>query len=192
MGQEEFDTLLNFFKVLGNENRLKLVGILANGDYTVRELAAMLKLKEPTVSEHLAALKELDLVTVRPEGNFRIYSFNPKALRGLNKELLSRERFASLVDDVVDESERKVMQSFVKDDRITAFPVADKKFRVILKWLADKFEHGVQYPEKQVNEILSQHHEDYATLRRSLVDYGYMAREKGIYWRIAPPAQPAD
>lgn len=128
MGQEDFDTLLNFFKVLGNENRLKLVGILAGGDYTVRELATMLKLKEPTVSEHLTMLKEMNLVTVRPEGNFRIYSFNPKALRGMNKELLSRESFASLVDDVVDDPDRKVMQAFVKDDYITSFPVADKSF----------------------------------------------------------------
>ena len=60
MGQEDFQTLLKFFKILGNENRLKLVGILANGDHTVSELAAMLDVKEPTVSEHLLALKELD------------------------------------------------------------------------------------------------------------------------------------
>jgi hypothetical protein len=35
-----------------------------------------------------------------------------------------------------------------------------------------------------VNEIIAQHHPDYATLRRLMVDYGFMAREKGIYWRL--------
>ncbi len=104
MGQDDFQTLLKFFKILGNENRLKLVGILANGDHTVSELATMLDVKEPTVSEHLLALKELDLVKVRPDGNYRIYSFNPAALIGMSKEIFSQEKLASLVDDVVDDS----------------------------------------------------------------------------------------
>jgi hypothetical protein len=189
MGQEDFQTLLNFFKILGNENRLKLVGILANGDYTVRELATMLKVKEPTVSEHLMALKQLDLVTVRPEGNFRIYSFNPSALRLMNKEVFSRENLASLADDVVEDSERKVLQTFIKEDRLVSFPASEKKYLVILRWLTNQFEEGVQYPEKQVNEILKRHNEDYATLRRDLIDFGFMKREKGIYWRVTPSAE---
>ena len=39
MGQEEFQKLLVFFKVLGNESRLKIVGILANRECTVSDLA---------------------------------------------------------------------------------------------------------------------------------------------------------
>jgi hypothetical protein len=50
----------------------------------------------------------------------------------------------------------------------------------------DKFDYGVQYPEKQVNEIIKRHHPDYALLRREMVDYGYMKREKGVYWRVHP------
>ncbi len=46
MEPEEFDMLLNFFKVMGNESRLKIVGLLANRDYTVSELASALDLKE--------------------------------------------------------------------------------------------------------------------------------------------------
>jgi hypothetical protein len=55
---------------------------------------------------------------------------------------------------------------------------------VILEWLASEFEVGSTYPERAVNEILRRHHPDYATLRRALVDYGLMQREKGIYWRV--------
>jgi hypothetical protein len=35
-----------------------------------------------------------------------------------------------------------------------------------------------------VNEILTQFHPDYASLRRYMVDYGMMQRQGGIYWRI--------
>ena len=54
MSQEEFQSLLHFFKVLADESRLKLLGILANGERSVDELATLLKLKAPTVSHHLA------------------------------------------------------------------------------------------------------------------------------------------
>jgi hypothetical protein len=193
MGQEEFETLLNFFKALGNESRLKIIGILANGERTVGELAAMLDLKEPTVSQHLFMLKHVGLVDVRPEGNHRYYSFNPNALISMNKEVFSQRGLASLVgnfDEVGDAFERKVLKSFFDGERLTQIPASEKKLLVIIQWLADKFEEGVQYTEKQVNEILSRYHPDFATLRRELVDCKHLKREKGIYWKLPqPPAE---
>jgi hypothetical protein len=192
MEQQEFGTLLNFFKALGNESRLKIVGILANGERTVGELAAMLDLKEPTVSQHLNMLKAAGLVEVRPEGNHRFYSFNTRALHGMNKAVFSQDGLASLVsdfDEVGDAFERKVLQTFFDGERLTQIPAVEKKLLVIVKWLADKFEEGVLYTEKQVNEILSRHHPDFATLRRELVDCKYLRREKGIYWRVPATSQ---
>jgi predicted transcriptional regulator len=187
MGQEEFETLLNFFKALGNESRLKIIGILANGERTVGELAAMLDLKEPTVSQHLMMLKHVGLVGVRPEGNHRYYSFNTKALTSMNRTVFSKEGLASLVgnfEEVGDAFERKILKTFFDGERLTQIPASEKKLLVVVKWLADRFEEGVQYTEKQVNEILSRYHPDYATLRRELVDCHYLKREKGIYWRV--------
>ena len=60
MPEETFNMLLEFFKALGNESRLKIIGLLANREYTVGDLAGELDLKEPTVSQHLSPLaKEL-------------------------------------------------------------------------------------------------------------------------------------
>ena len=187
MTNEEFETLLNFFKVMGNEKRLKIAGILANRDCTVRELAQMLKLKEPTVSEHLGTLKMLGLVTVRPEGNFRVYSFNSAALHTMNREMLSRGRLANLVQGEVEDSDQKVMKAFFKGDQLIAIPASRKKWLIILRWFAEKFEDGIQYPEKQVNEIILHHHGDYALIRRELVDWKFMTREKSIYWKLPTP-----
>ncbi|MDP9356578.1 MAG: DUF2087 domain-containing protein, partial [Chloroflexota bacterium] len=48
-----------------------------------------------------------------------------------------------------------------------------------------RFEPGREYPEKEVNAILRSAHEDVATLRRDLVDFGFMVRANGIY-RVTP------
>jgi len=185
MPEEEFNILLEFFKAMGNESRLKIIGLLANGERTVGELAAALKLSEPTVSQHLSMLKYVGLVDMRPDGNHRRYSFNNQALISMNKTLFSREKLASLVEpDTEDEFVRKVYKAYLKGERLVQLPSNQQKLIVILDWFAAKFEAGIQYPEKQINEIIKQHHEDYATIRRELVDRRYMARKDGIYWVI--------
>lgn len=192
MAQEEFQALLQFFKVLADENRLKLLGILANGERSVEELAALLKLKAPTVSHHLAKLKELNLVGMRADGNIHYYWLNTEALHTTNKLLLTPQKMAALVDDVEGDAwERKVLKDFFEGARLKEIPASPKKRGVILKWLANQFEYGVVYEEVQVNEILQRHHEDSALLRRELISAksGLMRRERGVYQRVPEQLQ---
>lgn len=183
MNEEVFRTVLSFFKALADESRLSIMGILANRQCSVEELAAALDLKPPTVSHHLAKLRELDLVKMRPEGNTHVYWLNIEALRKVNKELLTPERVASLVDNVNGEEwERKVLRTFFEGERLKEIPINRKKRLAILRWLATRFEPGVRYPEAQVNEVIKRHHPDYATLRRELVDNGFMERDHGVFW----------
>lgn len=194
MKQEQFQTLLQFFKVLADESRLKILGILANQECSVEELAALMQLKEPTVSHHLARLKELNLVTMRPEGNSRIYQLDGEVLQSISKEILSPEKIASLMEDVNTEAwESKVLNNYLETDlnstakaqRLKEIPSSRKKRLVILKWLVSKFELGINYSEREVNDILNHYHPDYATLRRELISYKLMQRENGVYWRLA-------
>jgi hypothetical protein len=184
MPQEEFEALLQFFKVLADETRLKLLGVLAIREHSVEELAALLQLKAPTVSHHLAKLKELNLVGMRSEGTVHIYWLNAEALRNSSKGLLSSEKMASLVDDVEgDAYERKVLKDFFEGTRLKEIPASRKKRSVILKRLANQFEPEVRYSEVQVNEMLQRFHPDPATLRREMIGEHLLQREKGFYWR---------
>src|SRR5260370_33579719 len=97
MPREEFEALLPFIKVVGDEKRLKLLGILATREYSVEELAALLQLKAPTISRHLARLKELGLVQMRSEGNTHFYRLDAEKLRATSKGLLSSEKLTELV-----------------------------------------------------------------------------------------------
>jgi hypothetical protein len=190
MSQPEFDQLLRFFKALGNESRLKIVGILANREATVGDLADLLELRAPTVSHHLAALKELGLVRMQAEGNTHVYWLDEDALNELKKDVFSKDAMAALVQDVDRASwKQKVLRTYVIDDRLTQIPAQRKKRLVVLQWLANKLDPGVRYSERELNEAIKRYHPDAATLRRALVSWKFMQRQGGIYWRLPEAEQ---
>ncbi|HYG60757.1 MAG TPA: metalloregulator ArsR/SmtB family transcription factor [Symbiobacteriaceae bacterium] len=185
MGQEEMQTLLRFFKALADESRLKILGLLAQREISVEELAALLELKEPTVSHHLNKLKELGLVTMRADGNTHLYSLDAAALRAMNRHVLTPETMASLVEDVEGEAwEQKVLRDFMVNGKLKEIPARPKKRLVVLKWLVRRFATGRQYTEAEVNETIKQYHPDFATLRREFIMNRLMSRENNTYWRI--------
>jgi predicted transcriptional regulator len=182
MSEPDFQTLLQFFKALANESRLKIVGSIAQQERSVEELAAVLGVKEPTISHHLSKLKELNLVQMRPEGNTHYYRLDLEALQSMQKATLTVMPAApSKVDD--DIWVTKVLSSFIKDDRIEEIPASRKKRWIILQWLVQKFEFDRQYPEKELNTIIKTIHSDTATLRRELVGCNMMQRQDNVYWR---------
>ncbi len=184
MGQETLEKLVSFFKTLADETRLRIVGLLASREYSVEELATTLGVKDPTVSHHLAKLKEMGLVQMRAEGNTHYYSLDAEALRGLSKEVLTPEVIASVADDLsADAYERKILRTFMVEGRLTEIPAQRKKREVILRWLVNHFDKGRKYPEAQVNAVLKKYHEDYATLRREFIMTKLMERKDGFYWR---------
>jgi hypothetical protein len=176
--------LLAFFKAMANESRLKLVGLLAQREHGVQELAQATGLTEPTVSHHLAVLKEIGLVSVRAEGVVRWHALVPKALSTMNRALLDKNRVTALAPRQGD-SDARVLSAFVDaDGKLTQIPANRTKRLVILKWLTREFDEGTHYPEKEVNVSIQRHHWDSATLRREMIGHRLMAREKGVYWRL--------
>jgi hypothetical protein len=81
------------------------------------------------------------------------------------------------------ESNEDVVGRFIKNGRLVIMPSKRSKLRLVLDHLAQDFELGHTYPEAEVNEVLLRYNDDYAALRRYLVDEGFMAREAGVYWR---------
>lgn len=197
MPAETMEMLLAFFKALADETRLRMLGLLSQRECSVEEIAVTLGVKEPTVSHHLGKLKELNLVTMRAEGNSRLYRMNGEGLRALSKDVLTPETLAQVAakDLGADKYETKVMRVYVVDGRLTEIPGQRKKRDVILRWLVEKFDVGRRYTETEVNEVLRQFHEDVATLRREFIMTGLMERsdrkvgEQSLYWRVGSREQ---
>ena len=175
--------LLEFFKAMAHESRLKLVGLLAQKERSVQELAELTGLKEPTVSHHLAVLEALGLVTVRAEGTTRWRSLDVAALERLNRAVL--EPPAGLAPAAEPSWEARVLANFIDaEGRLKVVPASRRKRAVVLAWLARMFEAGRRYSEAEVNAAIQTRWWDAATLRRELIGADMMAREDGVYWRL--------
>ena len=187
--ERKFNDTLAFFRALGDQTRLKIVSLLMDGERNVGELASLLNLKEPTVSHHLAKLRPIGIVTLRSDGNQHFYSLNTHTLRSTGQDILDMDAFRfdytvtesdhSWLDALdLDEFERKTLRSCTDNDqRLTHIPRKQAKLIVVLEWLVTFFERDIIYTEREINDILKQRHEDYAGLRRDLVDMGYVRRD---------------
>jgi len=68
---------------------------------------------------------------------------------------------------------------------IKNFPAKEKKKIIILQKLVENFQPSRNYSEQEVNEILQRYYEDFVTVRRYLIQYGFMARDKtGANYRV--------
>ena len=180
--------LVTFFKALADANRLKIVGLLAEKSYSVEELAALLQLKPSTVSHHLARLAEAELVTSRGESYYTVYQLDRKTLEEKSRSMFSQGELSTVAAQVdLSAYDNKVIKDYSRSDgSLKTLPSQRKKLEAILRYVVQAFDAEKRYSEKRVNEILSQYHEDTATLRRELVGYGLMKREGGggEYWRV--------
>jgi hypothetical protein len=81
--------------------------------------------------------------------------------------------------------------AFVRDGRLTSLPRRPAMLAAACAFLAERFEPGRRYGEAEVNAALADDAPDHATLRRLLVDHGFLARSGGTYWRLDRDEDPA-
>ena len=178
--------LLEFFKAMADANRLKIIGLLAQDSYNVEQLAAVLELRPSTISHHLSRLAQVGLVSARAEGYYNLYRLETAVLEKMAHRLLSQKTLPAIAADIdLGAYDRKVWADFsTPDGRLKTFPARRKKLMIILRHIIKDFKPGIHYPEAQVNQILAAYHEDTATLRREMVGFGLLKRERGEYWLV--------
>lgn len=80
-----------------------------------------------------------------------------------------------------------LQHAFVRDGRLTSLPARRPMLVAACAFLAERFRPGRRYAEAEVNALLADDGPDPATLRRLLVDEGFLRREAGVYWRAETP-----
>jgi hypothetical protein len=173
-------------RALADPERLSVAGALARGPRTVKALADDTGLPVARVRRHLSRLAAAGLA--RAQADRRTYALETQALRAAALEA-SPPREAGLALGAVDEEEEAVLRSYFRAGRLREIPARRSKRMIVLTRLALEFEPGVRYPEREVNEILKRFHADHASLRRHLVDEGFLSRERGVYWRSGGPVE---
>jgi predicted transcriptional regulator len=184
--EHQLAELVTFFKALADENRLKIVGVLAQRPLSTEQLAAILELTPGTVTHHLNKLAKAGLVSARTESYYSVYALQADALRAMAQRLLAEDALPHVTANLnLDAYDQKVVADFTRrDGRLKEIPAQRKKREAILRRILAEFQGGKRYSEKQVNTIIGQFHEDTATLRRELIGYGWLKRESGVYWRV--------
>jgi biotin operon repressor len=176
--------LAHMLKVIADESRLRILGALAAEPLTGKDLAARLDLTPATISHHMRKLVESGIVNAESDAQRQWYRLNGDLLRASRSAPLSAPDTAAPPDRLLAGEEKyraRVLRNFFDGERLKHIPAQRKQRVVVLQYLVERFNPARTYAEREVNDILRGVHEDVATLRRELVDYGYLERDHGIY-----------
>jgi DNA-binding transcriptional ArsR family regulator len=88
---------------LAEPNRRRILDLLRAGERPAGDLGAALSISQPGVSKHLRILREAGLVSVRPEGQQRLYSLKAARFAEIDAWLAPYRRFWSGRLDALDE-----------------------------------------------------------------------------------------
>ena len=161
--------------LLAEPDRLLVVAALVLGAKTRADLAASTGLDARALARALNRLMAGGLVGEDEQGYVFVMDELREAARLAGRRRSQAEREMSPRDDV--------LARFFKRGRLASIPTARSKRLAVLDHLAQEFEPGHYYEEREVNRILKRYHDDYASLRRYLVDENFLARDAGKYWR---------
>ncbi len=84
------DKLINVFKILSDETRLRIIILLAQDEFCVCQLSGILDVSQPNVSKHLLRLRKVCFVSVERKEKFIFY-------RLVNKNLV----LASIANEIL-------------------------------------------------------------------------------------------
>ena len=172
---------LALLKLLADETRLGILNLLLKEDSYVEKIACTLSLTPATICYHLKKLEAAGVVKCSRTQFYMIYSLNREIFDLPLSALIQADTTA---EDPDEKYRREVLSHFFKYGKLTQLPTQRKKREIVLAKIAESFEPGRRYDEKEVNEIIHRFHEDHCTVRREMIACGLMAREKEVYWRV--------
>ena len=168
--------LVEFYKALADRTRLRIAGLLAERPRSMQELALALEANPKTISRHLSRLRQARLVAAQVLDGATTFRLETDQIDRLSRTLLNRE--------VPPGDERAhVLRPFFDGERIRRLPATQSKKLMILEEVARRVAPGRRYTEREVDAILKAVYDDHCELRRALVDYRFLSRDRGIYTR---------
>jgi len=105
------NNVLNIFKALSDETRLRILKLLENGELCVCDIVAALDMIQPKVSFHLGVLKDAGLIKDRRQGKWVHYSIDDSDIFKRFLLLSTLERISA--ESVMEDSKR--LKAFLKE-----------------------------------------------------------------------------
>lgn len=167
-------------------NQKELLSLFASGA-SDKEMAKKLSVTEATIRRQRFNFREK---AKQAKLYLAVYEHVFEAKPTMDNAIIPIHNSAIYVDDryltTEEEKEHILETSFSSLEPLVLkfFSPKEKKKVVILTKIAEQFDKGKQYSEKEVNQILKPIFEDYMAIRRYLIMYGFMERTKdgSKYW----------
>lgn len=86
--EETFKSLSNFFKVIGNDTRVKILWLLDKEDMCVCDIAVLLNMTKSAISHQLSALRKANFVKAAKNGRQVIYSLSDEHVKEIVEQSL--------------------------------------------------------------------------------------------------------
>lgn len=167
----------DLIRLVADPLRLNLLGRAADGTIDLDQAAASFDTPKRKVVEAIGRLRAAGLL----DDNLQLVS---DRLREIAAKLPSAETAAATITEGPwSDSESDILRRFFSGTRLVEIPTSTSKRQLVLERLAQEFEPGLRYQERDVNFTLQLFHADYAALRRYMVDGGLLTRAEGVYWR---------
>jgi DNA-binding transcriptional ArsR family regulator len=99
---------MSLFEAIAEPNRRRILDLLRTGERPAGDLVEAMGLSQPGVSKHLKLLREAGLVSMRPDGQRRLYRLEPGELAELDAWLKPFRTFwADRLDALEDHLEKE-------------------------------------------------------------------------------------
>jgi len=170
-------TSLDVLRSLVDPLRLAVAGNAVNGPVSIEAVATQTGRTKRDVAGAVGDLRALGLLD--DDGMLQ-----SDILRSVARELPRDRRPAGEpVEGPWTPEEAVTLGRFFDGGRLTKMPSSAGKRRLVVEKIAQEFEPGRRYPERDVNFMIQLIHQDYAAVRRYMVEEGFMDRADGAYWR---------
>ncbi len=187
--------LKQFAEALLDVDRLKIVGELARGSRSISALSKRVGMDGDSVIAHMEILSKTGVVSLQKQADGEVtYLLAEKALEEMSKRQFNRARSLQQrepdmrdIGSQFSPEEQKYIRSFTdRNGIIKHLPALTKKAKLlaVLRYAMQDLVPGQVYSEKDFNQALSRFTRDAASVRRYLVDFGYIDREVdgSAYW----------
>lgn len=76
-----YENLTSYLKIIANPSRLEILDLLSCGELCADDLLKYFDFSQPTLSHHMKALTDNNLISMRRDGNKKIYKLNNEVLK---------------------------------------------------------------------------------------------------------------
>lgn len=155
-----------------------------------KEVATKLGVAQSTIRNHRYKLREKERQAKLFLAIMELLSKNTnKKINKLDKEVICDvHKTATTIDDrynITDKEKKITIKNYMNEEgALKSYPAKEKKKIIILEEITKNFSKGRIYSEKEINRVLKRIHEDYITIRRALIEYGFLERTNDCskYW----------